>query len=233
MKFDSTKKGFTLVELLIVIAVLAILATAAVIILNPVELLARGRDAKRVSDLRVLSSAINLYIGDRKGSSSFSLGVTPTDGCNNGTGGRRVTAPGVITHTFKTADGTSSFGNRNVDGSGWVDIDFESISSGSPLGRLPVDPIGEGEYVYRYKCDEPGSAGEFYEINAVFESMKYNHTSACASPCSGPGLGVADSDGGDEPSSPSGASTICNAATLPVANNGTGCVYEVGNKLTL
>lgn len=225
---NSLKKGFTLVELLIVIAVLAVLATAAVFILNPAELLARGRDSTRVSDLAVLNSAIKLYVTDRNGVSDFSLGT-----CNYGTHGRiSDTATGTISHTFTSAgsnDNARRLGGRGVDGTGWVDINFRTISTGSPLGRLPADPVNDANYTYRYKCLSESD----YEINAVFESMKYNHTSACASPCTRPGLGLADGDGGDEPSSPSGASTICNAATLPVGNDGTGCVYEVGNKLTL
>lgn len=227
------KNGFTLVELLVVIGVLAVLATAVVLILNPAEYLRESRDATRIADLKTLNSAINLYINDRGSASDFSLGVTPTDGCNNGTGGRRISVPGIITHTFKATGGSSSFGDRAINGSGWIDIDFTTMASGSPVARLPADPTGNGDYVYRYKCDAPGTAGKYYEINAILESRKFNHTASCAATCRNPGLGFAESDGGDEPSSASGADTLCNATPTPVGNDGSGCVYEVGNKLTL
>ena len=44
-------RGFTLLELLIVIGILATLATVVVLIINPAERLARTRDAKRIVDL--------------------------------------------------------------------------------------------------------------------------------------------------------------------------------------
>ena len=55
-------RGFTLLELLIVIAILAILAAVVVIVLNPAETLAKSRDAQRLSDLSTVKSAIALYL---------------------------------------------------------------------------------------------------------------------------------------------------------------------------
>ena len=42
--------GFTLLELLIVISVLAILSVALIVVLNPAETLKKGRDSQRISD---------------------------------------------------------------------------------------------------------------------------------------------------------------------------------------
>ncbi len=64
------KKGFTLVELLIVIGILAVLATATVLILNPGELLAQGRDSSRISDMNTLNSAMSVYLTDKTGTYS-------------------------------------------------------------------------------------------------------------------------------------------------------------------
>jgi len=55
------KKGFTLVELLIVIAILAILAAGVVVVINPGELLAQARDSTRLRDFRSLNQAIALF----------------------------------------------------------------------------------------------------------------------------------------------------------------------------
>jgi len=60
----NNKKGFTLVELMIVIAILAILAAIVIFALNPAELFRRARDSQRMSDIRVLSSAISYYLAD-------------------------------------------------------------------------------------------------------------------------------------------------------------------------
>lgn len=55
-------KGFTLVELLVTIAIIGLLATIAFVSLNRARV--KARDAKRLSDLRQLQSALELYFSD-------------------------------------------------------------------------------------------------------------------------------------------------------------------------
>lgn len=52
-------KGFTLIELLVVIAIIALLSTVAMTNYNSAR--ARGRDAKRLSEITSLQKALNLY----------------------------------------------------------------------------------------------------------------------------------------------------------------------------
>ena len=44
-------RGFTLLELLIVVGIIAILSTAVVLVINPLELLRQARDTNRLNDL--------------------------------------------------------------------------------------------------------------------------------------------------------------------------------------
>ncbi len=53
------KKGFTLVEILLVVAIIGILASIVLISLGPIQ--RQGRDARRLSDLRSIQSALELY----------------------------------------------------------------------------------------------------------------------------------------------------------------------------
>lgn len=53
------KKGFTVLELLIVVAIIGILSAATLVLLSDTR--ARGRDAKRLSDMREIEKALNLY----------------------------------------------------------------------------------------------------------------------------------------------------------------------------
>jgi len=54
-------KGFTMIELLIVIAVLGILAVAVLSAINPIEQINRGRDTSSRSDTEQLLSAVDRY----------------------------------------------------------------------------------------------------------------------------------------------------------------------------
>lgn len=53
--------GFTLIELLVVIAILGVLAGAVLVAINPLEQLARGRDAGRRTTIQQLGAAVQAY----------------------------------------------------------------------------------------------------------------------------------------------------------------------------
>ena len=64
MHSSATKKylkGFTIIELLIVIAILGVLAAALLVAIDPVEQLARGRDSGRKSMVNQLGRAMQAY----------------------------------------------------------------------------------------------------------------------------------------------------------------------------
>jgi prepilin-type N-terminal cleavage/methylation domain-containing protein len=58
------RKGFTLVELVTAIGVLAILATIAFTALNPIEQFKKAQDSKRKSDLSQIQKALEGYYQD-------------------------------------------------------------------------------------------------------------------------------------------------------------------------
>ena len=146
------RKGFTLIELLVVIAILAVLAVAVTLILNPAELVRQGRDATRLSDLAMVHSAIALYLADQLDPSFIASA--------------RCTANGTPPSGGSCSTVTTS---TAVDGTGWVNITFTNISSGSPLSRLPLDPVNTTDWFYAFKSN----TSEEYEIDTKMESTRY------------------------------------------------------------
>ena len=58
----KSQKGFTLVEILIVVSLIAILAVVALITINPAEAQRRARDTQRIKDLSSIQSIIEQYL---------------------------------------------------------------------------------------------------------------------------------------------------------------------------
>jgi prepilin-type N-terminal cleavage/methylation domain-containing protein len=61
------QKGFTLIEVLLVIAILGILAAVVIIAVNPSKQLGEAQDAQRRSDVRAILDAIHQYSIDNAG----------------------------------------------------------------------------------------------------------------------------------------------------------------------
>lgn len=151
-KTAQKKNGFTLVELLVVIAIIAVLAAVVVLIINPLELTRRSRDAARLTDLSSLQNAINVAVQEATNSGAAILCADPGD-------------PAPCGGTSNAA-GT---GTRNSGGTGWVKVNLGAQKSVS-VPTLPADPINDSTYHYTY---ETNSAGDKWEINAVLESQQY------------------------------------------------------------
>jgi len=64
MKHNAKSRGFTLLELLIVIAIIAVLSSVTVVVINPTEQLRKARVSRAASNLRSIQTAINRYFLD-------------------------------------------------------------------------------------------------------------------------------------------------------------------------
>ena len=157
-------KAFTLIELLVVIAILAVLAVAVTLILNPAELIRQGRDSIRLSDLATINKALGLYQTDQiaqwMGTSTIVYTSLPdTDSTCSSYG--LPSLPSGWTYNCQT---TTTY--TNVDGTGWLPVNFTSMSFSSPLARLPVDPVNNATSSKYYTYVSGGS----WKLSAIFES---------------------------------------------------------------
>lgn len=75
----ETKGGFTLIEILVVIGLIAVLAAIVLVAINPARQFAQGRDAQRQSNLNAILNAVGQRIADNKG---VFAGVNAANGFN-------------------------------------------------------------------------------------------------------------------------------------------------------
>ncbi|MDP3729331.1 MAG: type II secretion system protein [bacterium] len=164
-------KGFTLLELVIVIGILAILGAISVLVLNPAELFAQARDTTRLEDLNTVKNALALYLATEN-TTDLSFGGTT---CNNElTPTCWSSATGVALNCGGRHVGASDADNgRAVDGLGWVPVNLAGMSAGSPLAVLPADPINNATNFYSYACN---NATKTFELNAALQSTRYTTT---------------------------------------------------------
>lgn len=142
-------KGFTLVELLVVIAIIAILAAIVILIINPLELIQRSRDAARIKDLDNLAQAINVSMPEAGLSSNSIVSILCKTSGNY------------------PCSGASHTGSRLTDGSGWVKANL-AVQSSVTLAILPIDPINNTNYHYSYCADN-----DKWELNTALESNQF------------------------------------------------------------
>ncbi|PJB83196.1 hypothetical protein CO087_02220, partial [Candidatus Wolfebacteria bacterium CG_4_9_14_0_8_um_filter_39_46] len=167
----KNEQSFTLVELLIVIGILTILAVVVILTLNPAQFFKEVRDSKRMSEFQTINKALGNYLAD----GNTSLGLTnkvyvsiPDSSltCDN------LGLPSLPTNWEYRCSNSDNY--RKVDSNGWIPVNFTSVSWGSPLPILPIDPINTtstGQY-YTYVV------GGSYKLTALFESEKYTERAA-------------------------------------------------------
>ena len=64
---SQSERGFTLIEILVVIGIMAILATIVIIAINPARQFAQARNTQRLSNLNTILNAIGQNMADNKG----------------------------------------------------------------------------------------------------------------------------------------------------------------------
>lgn len=159
------KKGFTLIELLVVIGIIAILSVVVIVTLNPAQLLKQSRDSGRVSDMSTLKTALSLYLADV---SSPDLDGSSNIGCIAHSSSLIPSSAGCTRFSAGTA---ATDTDLTVDGTGWIPVNLNAISSGSPIPQLPIDPVNNRTYFYAYRPDQTNLT---FEINMLPESSKFS-----------------------------------------------------------
>lgn len=199
----NQKRGFTLLELLITISIIAILSLIIIFILNPAETLKKSRDAQRIADLATLKTALGLYLtasstpdldaatsvcftsGGSSAMVSYSLEAADSSSCT-----ADIVEGADAAGTFSTSDQCRYGGIGGaagvVDGTGWTPVNLTVLTGGSPISNYPLDPTNtiasltaptSSDLVYRYVCQNSvttaGKPSYLFELNAQLESAAY------------------------------------------------------------
>ena len=130
-------KGFTLIEILVVIGIIAILATIVIIAINPARQFAQTRNTQRTSHVSSILNAIGQNIADNKG--LFSCADQPTASSTNITssGGKNLMPCLVPTYISQVLfDPQTGFGTTTSS----YDTRY-AVSKDTTTGRIIVQAL--------------------------------------------------------------------------------------------
>lgn len=140
--------GFTLLELLLVVAAIAILATIVFAVLSPADTLNKFRDSNRLSNVQAIMNAMSLYAIDNSGnvpdSASWVTASSMTI-CSVG-GGCAIPLADLTTNSkymiaVPTDPSDSSYYTASIDANGLVTISAPLASTGTIKATGKFNPL--------------------------------------------------------------------------------------------
>ena len=128
------KPGFSLIEVMVVVALLGILSSSVAVAINPAKRIAQARDARRKTDISVITNSLIEY--------EFTFGQYPArlGSCDSSTGRKNGNCP------------------MNPPQSSWgfdSPIKIALVDQQKLLKQLPIDPKNDINYYYYYRPRRP------------------------------------------------------------------------------
>lgn len=148
----TTHKGFTLIEILVVMGMITILASVVLVAVNPLRQFAQARNSQRVSNVNAILNAIGNRVAENRGiftdlnSCSTSLPATTTPISRNGFNLRPCLIPTYLSELpFDPATGSNSCSTSTCDGSGEGYDTSYTIKQDLGTGRITICAPGAAE----------------------------------------------------------------------------------------
>jgi uncharacterized protein (TIGR02145 family)/prepilin-type N-terminal cleavage/methylation domain-containing protein len=173
---NHQQKAFTLIELLIVIGIIAILASAVIIAINPGQMFSGARDSTRQQHLNSINKAILSYIITTTGVIPDTIGITAKEVC-------KIDAPsctGLVDLSFLVPDHLSSIpvdprGGVNTNGTGYF-ISQTGLNVSLSAYRSETKEVSLGSCPPVFKDQRDNNYYTTVDINGqcwTAENMKY------------------------------------------------------------
>ena len=142
---ESSDNGFTLVELLIVIAILGVLAAATLFAIDPIDRIRAANDSRVKGDISSMASAAEAYAASHNGYYPNSAADMKTSGDLKNT----PTQPGGYSaYTFTTVP------NPCVSGTTCTNIDITGeLKSKKYINAVPSTPVYKYEAATGKSCE--------------------------------------------------------------------------------
>jgi prepilin-type N-terminal cleavage/methylation domain-containing protein len=171
MKNDNNKNilkssSFTLIELIIVLAIISILVTILIATIKPTEIFKKARDSKRIADLKNIEKTIDLLYSTYPNFNE--LNYASTNIVYISLKDNSPTCSSYISQLPSLPPGYQyrcSANPQNIDGTGWIPIPFKNFDIIN-LANLPIDPINKPPYYYTFVV------GGSYAVYTMLEDLK-------------------------------------------------------------
>jgi type IV pilus assembly protein PilA len=132
MQNARNKKGFTLLEILLVVAAIGILAGIVILAINPSKQLGDTRNAQRRADVSTILNAVYQYALDNNGNLPSAITVVDTFICKSG-------------------------GDCTTPNPDYIDLDATLTLDEKYLTAIPTDPSSSDADTVRYKIKKTGN----------------------------------------------------------------------------
>ena len=127
MIMNQAQKGFTLIEIIVVMGIIGILAAAATLGFSTQQ--ASARDTRRFTDVRNISDSLEFYFEDN---------------------GKYAQAKTHLGDTSVGANTSNTYAPSSVSSDWAADSNLRGIVTGGYIDALPKDPVNSAAYYYRF-----------------------------------------------------------------------------------